>query len=52
MCAAEAVYLLIAFSFATLYNIAIRLASQGFRFPQWIEQAPPRYKAHGAVERR
>ena len=35
--AAVTVYLLIAFSFATIYNIAFQLDSQSFRFPEWIE---------------
>jgi hypothetical protein len=36
MLAAVTVYLLIAFSFATPYDIAIPLDSQSFRFPEWI----------------
>ena len=35
--AAVTVYLLIAFSFATIYNIAFQFDFQSFRFPEWIE---------------
>ena len=37
MLAAVTVYLLIAFSFATIYNIAFQLDFKSFRFPEWIE---------------
>jgi voltage-gated potassium channel len=35
--AAVTVYLLIAFSFATIYNIAFQLDFRSFRLPEWIE---------------
>jgi hypothetical protein len=35
--AAVTVYLLIAFSFATIYNIAFQLDFRSFRLPDWIE---------------
>jgi voltage-gated potassium channel Kch len=35
--AAVTVYLLIAFSFATIYNIAFQFDFRSFRFPDWIE---------------
>jgi hypothetical protein len=35
--AAVTVYLLIAFSFATIYNIAFQFDFQSFRFPEWIK---------------
>jgi voltage-gated potassium channel len=34
--AAVTVYLLIAFAFATIYNIAFQLDFRSFRFPEWI----------------
>ena len=35
--AAVTVYILIAFSFATVYNIVLQIDFQSFRFPEWIE---------------
>jgi voltage-gated potassium channel len=38
--AAVTVYLLIAFSFATIYNIAFQFDFRSFRLPEWIEAGP------------
>jgi Ion channel len=35
--AAVTAYILIAFSFAAIYNIALQLDSRSFRFPEWID---------------
>ncbi len=40
MFAAVTVYLLIAFSFATIYNIVFQLDPRSFRFPEWIDPGP------------
>ena len=47
MFAAVTVYLLIAFSFATIYNIALQLDPRSVRFPEWIDPGPRRGPAHG-----
>ena len=38
--AAVTVYLLIAISFATIYNIAFQFDFRSFRLPEWIEAGP------------
>jgi hypothetical protein len=40
MLAALTAYVLTAFSFATLYNLAYQLDYKSFRFPEWIEPDP------------
>jgi hypothetical protein len=40
MFAAVTVYLLIAFSFAMIYNIAFQLDPRSFRLPEWIDPGP------------